>query len=259
MSLPTTLWIVLGTQWTAAAVFTLLGVVLLRRSVADDAARFASVMFALWWFGLGVSKFVAGLRIALQVPDVPLSLLVGLSFVSSSAVAIGLAGLLCHLIYLFTGRTALLWPVIGFYALLCGWIISSSSVWNPVGVEISAWGAEFAYAQPYTMAYRLVVLLVIVGPQVLAVAALFVMAARLPSSAGRFRTIVVAASVAIYIVDALIAPAYPADSAIWQIVHHMIPIGVGLGVLAVYRPPRWLRGRMPPELSATALREAAGA
>jgi hypothetical protein len=254
-ALPVTLWLTLVLEWSAAVIFAVLAAEFLQRRVRDETVRLANVLFALWWLGLATSNFVSGLRIILVSVDMPLTVIVGLSFVSSSVVSVGLAGLLYYLIFLFTGRSFLLWPLLGLYALFGGWVIVSYARWQPLGVEIGAWSTSFIHAHPYTDAYRLSVLSVLVAPQLVAVLALTILAVRLPQSAARVRMLVVAVSVTAYLGNALAASAYPQDSA-WLLVSEIIPVTAGVAVLIAYRPPSWLPWRLPPEMPATLQREA---
>ncbi len=255
LSVPGTLWLSLVLDWSAAAIFCVLAAEFLQRRVRDHAVRFANVLFALWWLGLGVSNFVSGLRVILVSIDMPLTVLIGLSFVSSAAVAVGLAGLLYYLIFLFTGRSVFLWPLLVFYAGFCGWIIHSHARWQPIGVDVGAWSTSFIHAQPYSDAYRLSVLAALVAPQLIAVLLLIALAARLPRSAARVRMFVVALSVTTYIGNSFAASLYPDDTG-WLLVGEIVPVVVGLAVLFAYRPPSWLPWRLPPEMPATLQRGA---
>jgi hypothetical protein len=234
--------------WGAAAVFFALGLTLLRRPVSSDDARLATTLFSFFWFGVGVSNFSSGLRIPLAAADVPLTVLVGLSFIGYAALTMGLAGLLYYLVFLFTGQSFVVWPLVVFYALICAWLIRSTASWRPSGVEVAAWSARILYEQPLQGQPQLVALLALVGPQLLAVIAIFVVAARLPRSAARVRMVVVGAAILTWFGGTLLANVFAIDGTAWQVIRALLPILVGLAVILVHRPPPWLAWRLPPEI-----------
>jgi hypothetical protein len=244
---PFTLLIGMLISFATAIVFVALATVLNRRHV-HEAARPANVMFALWWYCIGLQQFVTGSRIALWAVDLPISLHVGLAFVGFAATVIGLAGLLVYLLYVFTGRTLMLWPLVTFYALYFGYYVTLVAELQPTAVVTDVWTVEFAYAVEPRAVFVLSFLTVLVGPQLMAGLGLIVLAFLLPPSAARVRVMAVAAGVLLWFGAALLGAGAGLTAAWWDFVTHLIPLVVGIGVLLVYRPPRWLRERMPREL-----------
>jgi hypothetical protein len=251
-----TLWLALLIAWSTSTLFLVLGLGLLGRPATSEGPRLANVLFAVWWIGLAASNAITGMRILLVALDMPLTLFVGLQFVNAAAVTMGLAGLLYYLLFLFTGRSFLLWPLVVFYALFCGWIIRSTGTWSPVGVEVSATGAALLYEHPIDGTFRLLALLALVGPQLVAVAALFALATRLPPSASRVRLLTVAGAIALWF-GAVFALPVTGDATVAQVARLLVTLVAGALVLAVHYPPSWLRERLPPEIPVSAPREAA--
>lgn len=239
-------------SFLAFALLLWVGRVVAERPASSRHARLASSMFAAWWYALAASTGATALTDGLTaVADPPLSLVMGLQFLSVAAVCMGLAGLLYYLVYLYTGRTGSFWPLVAGYALFAGVLIQVMAAWEPVGVVAAEWGASIDYARPASDATVLMLLLVLIGPQLAASVALFLLAARLPDSAARVRLLVVATAIFAWFGSTLLATAVGATSnTAWQVLQLWIPVLVGLGVLLAHRPPLWLEARMPPELPA---------
>jgi hypothetical protein len=255
---PLSLLLGLVIHLSAACVFAVLATVLNRRRV-PAAARAANTMFALWWYCVGLQQLINAARIALWAGDFPLSLHVGLTLIGGAAIVTGLAGLLSYLIFMFTGRSVLRWPLVVFYSLYFGWYMTLVSGFNPIAVTPATWNVTYVYAAPPSQELVLSFLGVLVGPQLLAGIALVILGLRLPASAARVRALVVATGVLLWFGSTLLGPAAGFASGAWQLLTLLIPLTFGSSVLLVHRPPAWLRRRLPPELEGATARGAAGA
>jgi hypothetical protein len=217
-----------------AATFFSIALLLHRRHVRGD-LRGAMTMFTVWWWCVGFQQAIAATRIVLWTGDLPLSLHVGLSLASAAALVTGLAALLSYLLYLFTGRDVLWWPLVVLYGLYFGWYVTLIAGFEPIAVESGGWGVSYVYAAPPSDALVLSFLGFLVGPQLVAGLALVVLAMRLPPSVARLRMTVVAAGVLLWFGSALITPATGFEGPGWGLVRSIIPLLVGVSVLLVYR------------------------
>jgi hypothetical protein len=242
--MPLTLWFTLIVTTATAAVFFALSATLLRRPMADEGARIANLAFGLWWFAVGAQETVVALRIPLALAEAPLSLMVGFTFASLAAVTLGLAALLYYLLYLFTGRTVVSWPLLLFYSVYCGWGIQYLATRRPMGYDVTPWGVSIDYVLPASPLATLTALLVLVGPPLVAVGALLVLSLRMPRGPTRLRVVVLALATAMWFSSAIVAAGLGASADAWQAVATLIPLAVGIAVLTVYRPPPWLRERL---------------
>jgi hypothetical protein len=233
-----------------AATFFSIALLLHRRHVRGD-LRGAMTMFAVWWWCVGFQQVIAATRIVLWSGELPLSLHVGLSLASTAALAMGLAALLSYLLYLFTGRDVLWWPLVVLYGLYFGWYVTLIAGLEPVAVEAAAWGVTYLYASPPSESLVLSFLAFLVGPQLVAGLALVVLAMRLPPSLARLRMTVVAAGVLLWFGSALITPATGFEGPGWGAVRMLIPLVVGLSVLLVYRLTSSATPRTSPDRSPT--------
>jgi hypothetical protein len=233
-----------------AGVFFALAASLVVRSVRHEDGRIANAAFALWWFALGIQETAAAVRLPLAIGDMPLSLVIGIQFVTVASISFGMAGLLTYLLYLVTGRAVASWPIFLFYSAFAGWVIRSFIVREATGYDVTNWGVSIRYAVEAAPNEILGLLLVLVGPQLVAILALVMLASRLPHSASRVRLLVVAISIALWFMSATLATGLGVDDDPWQAIRVVIPLLVGVSVLSVYRPPRWLQRRLPPEIAA---------
>jgi hypothetical protein len=241
-------WYVIGMALATAAVFFALAASLMSRTVRHEGGRLANTAFALWWFSLGVQQSVAAVRIPVGLAEMPFSLLLGLHFVTVAAVTFGLAGLLTYLLYLFTGRAVVSWPIFLGYSAYGGWLVHYTIAREPLRYDVGPWGVTIDYARTAPPMESLLVLLVLLGPQLAAIAGLVAVAARLPPSASRWRMLVVAAGTAAWFLSALLATALAVTDPVWRAANPVLPLAVGTSVLLVYRPPAWLQRRLPPEI-----------
>lgn len=250
----TTLAIAACLSFLAALALAWLGWVIWLRPASSRGARTASAMFALWWYALAVRSAIGGVRdLSVALDEPPLSLMVGLQFMNLVAVCMGLAGLLYYLLYLYTGRAVWFWPLTLGYAAYAGALVHANLRWEPIGVTVTAWDVSLDFANAAAPATTLGLLLILIGPQLVASLALFALSARLPTSASRVRLVVVSSAIFVWFASTFLASALGArEHEAWQVIELFIPLLVGLPVLAVHRPPAWLRRFLPPELPAPA-------
>ena len=223
-----------------------------RRPASTPGARLAGSTFAAWWYALAASSAVSGIgAVATALGDPPVSLLTGLQFLNVAAICMGLAGLLYYLVFLYSGRSGHFWPLAIAYSLFAAGLVRAMVGWGPVAVVATRYDASVVYADPGSEASVLVLLLVLVGPQLLASLALFLLATRLPHSASRVRLLVVAAAIFAWFGSVFAGEAVGlSGNDAWEVLQLWIPVLVGASVLLVHRPPSWLEKRMPPELPA---------
>lgn len=245
--MPLTLAAAVATHLATTVLFVLLATTLSGRRTTGS-AELANTMFVTFWLSVALQSLLSAIRIVLIQLDAPLSLVVGLQFATLAALTMGLAGLLYYLLYLYTGRSVMLWPLLLFYALYCGFAIDLLADWRPNGYRVDRWSASLAYADPGGAAETLLALAGLAGPQLLAVLGLVVLAIRLPSSAARIRVGVLAIGILVWFGNAFLGQLVDTSGDAWRVFALVLPVLVGAGILIVYRPPVWLRERLPPEI-----------
>lgn len=249
-----TLLLAAALSFTAALLYVAVAVAIRQREARPAGVQRASGMFMLWWCGLAAVTALGGLNAVLvSLWEPPVSLVVGLQFLTLPAACMGLAGLLYYLLYLFTGRGGFFWLLVVGYALYCGFLIRSLAGWGPVGIEASFWEVSLVYAEPASPAVRASLFFLLLLPQLTAAVALLGFGFRLPRSASRVRVLVVASGVLAWFGSAVLASALGVDTEpAWEFVELVVPVAVAAAVLLVHRPPEWLQARMPAELATEA-------
>jgi len=236
-------------SWAGVAAFCWVGAALARRSPVSQNSRTASIMFAVWWLGLAASGFFAGIdKLVVALGDPPLSLIVGSQMLSFTALCAALAGLIYYLTFLYTGREQAFWPLVIAYAAYCLWQLRVMATLNPVGVWQTDWQVGLRYEHARDLTGAIVSFVLLLGPQLLASLALFLVVRRLPRGILRLRVLVIAVGILLWmgstVVTALSGVSGRLSTMIFQA---LLGILVGVTVLWVHQPPAWLRSRLPSE------------
>lgn len=146
-------------EWTLAAtalaglvsgaVYAALAVALWRRE-GDDERRFGLRAFALYWGMVAAYQVLVGFEHALAAVDLAsFGLVVAVRYLGLGLAAVGLVGLLTFFAYLLTGVRAWLVRLAVVYAVALAlvWLHVWRSV--PVGVALSTWAVDVAYANDF--------------------------------------------------------------------------------------------------------------
>lgn len=208
----------------AAALFAWVGARLWRRATEDAGDRGALRSFALWWLCVGASTAcLAGMLLAGLAAAPSAALVLALRLVSLALLAVGLAGLLNHVAFVYTGRShaALLG---GLYAALGVTAIGLLAAAGPGLLVVSPWSVETLPARDL---HPVAVPLVIAGYLVPPVVAAFLylrLARRAGDAAQRRRILVLGGGILLWAASSLLARA--SDHDMWQFLTR-----VALGVL----------------------------
>lgn len=135
--------------------FLVLGVSILYfivgRAVLDPTAprpeRVARSAFGLWWFCLAASTAKGAIQKVLATSAIhDIAIYASLEYIGLAFLFVGLAGLMYYLLYLYTGRTWVIYPISIFYGLflLVGFYVVTLQ--NAVGLEVGTWSVGLEYA-----------------------------------------------------------------------------------------------------------------
>lgn len=123
------------------------------RAVLDPGAprpeRMARNAFALWWFGLAARttrEAVGNLLVVAGIDDVAFH--TSLEYLGFVFLFVALAGLMYYLLYLYTGRPWVIYPISVFYGLFLFIAFYLTNLRNAVGLEIDEWSVGLDYASP---------------------------------------------------------------------------------------------------------------
>lgn len=109
--------------------------------------RWARNAFGLWWFALAArtGREAAGdLLVVAGFEDVALH--ASLEYLGHVFLFVGLTGLMYYLLYLYTGRAWVLYPIAVFYGVFLFLGFYVTNLRNPVGLEVGTWSVELEHA-----------------------------------------------------------------------------------------------------------------
>lgn len=203
-------------------------------------------LFAVWWFGLAASTAIGGARSLLgAVGILDLAIHATLSMVSLLPLCVALWGLLYYLLFLYTGRKSILWPLSALYALVYLSFVALIVWLAPTGAEASASGVTLTYAREASGPVVWAFLAVLLGPIVVAAILYGSLYFRLKDRSQRYRVGLVSAGFLVWFAAPAVAfVAGVADDAWWPVASHVIGLVVPGIVLLAYKPPSWVRRRL---------------
>lgn len=248
----TTLALAALLTYGVASVYAYVGIRLARRAGACAGGRRAMLFFGLWWIAtalnqtLGSSLYLAAAfgwsDVAVQASYLVLQRLL---------LAASLVGLMHYLVYLQSGRDALV-PLIALYSAYFALQVYTLAARDPVGIQSYGWRTEVVYDAPLAPAWGLLNLLIVVPPVVGALM-LFRVYRRVDGRTRRFRVAMIGGGFVLWWITAVAAGQPQAWDVGWlQAANRVVGIAVALGILAAYEPATWMQRRYGLESPAKA-------
>ena len=231
------------------------------RRPAVGGARRALVMFSLWWIGLGADTLLNALTWlagGLGVAGEPLT--AALTYLALASIVLMTWGLTYYLVYLITGREGLFAPIAAFYGVSAALAVALIAYLRPVGVTMTAWSGEIAYANEPPPIAALLFAMYFLLPPLLGAITYGLVGLRVKERAGRYRILAVAVGIFVWFTSALVftgtGPAGDAKALSGKV---LAATCMALIVSAYVQPAwlaRWLEGGQGPVggLDASALR-----
>lgn len=228
------------------ATYAYVGLHLVRKARAergDGRNARALSFFGGWWFATSLNQSLGGvLYLAAAFGWTDLSIQLTYVLVQRLLLALSLVGLMFYLIYLQTGRDALL-PLAIVYAAYYASQVYIVVARAPIGVESFGWRTDLVYANASSPLWESLSLLIVVPPVIGALSLLRVYP-RLPSPARRLRVAMIGGGFVVWWVLAVIAgQARTFDLAWLQGLNRVVGILVALGILLAYEPRPWMERR----------------
>lgn len=230
-----------------AALFVYVAMIVARRSTSAKAHR-ASLAFAAWWGGVGVTIFTNALREGLAaggLHNAPAAraLLDLWQYVYVVALVVAVAGLVYYLVYLYTGNGRWFWPLVAFYSAYGLTALALIARMQPAGVTPGKWFVTWAYVNPQAGgAIFLVLVLLLLLPQIVGSALYLSLRRRLQDPMGRYRVTMVGGAILVWQSIQLLAPFVRLGQfEWWQAGGRLMGLAAALIVLAAYRPPAFVR------------------
>lgn len=230
----------------SAGIYAYVGSQIAGRTVSS-AARLASAMFAIWWYGLAGVSFISGvlnLCAAAGLRDLNLWLTFGMFNLLLLCAALG--GLLYYLVFLYTGSRRALAPLAAFYALLYVALMYLVNLATPTHIEIGRWRAEVKYVEEFNQAYAILFVILLLVPQMLAALAYFSLFFQTTDLTQRYRIALVSGAIVLWFGVSLavgfVGGREFSESDIWQVLSRVLSLLAPFMILVAYKPPKaWKR------------------
>lgn len=232
----------------AGALFARVGIALWARRHDEAADTRAMRAFAVWWTGLGISTMALGvLDVLAFAPAVPLGLAVAIRIVASTVSAAAIAGLLAHILYLYTGRD----HIGAIAAAYAGLAIAAAAfiVWSqPDALAVGTWTVDLRGGRPAARALLLPIYAAYLVPPIVAGGLYLGLVRRATDATQLRRILVVGAGTTVWSASFFLTAVSDAD--LWQFLTRVL-LGVlfAASVTHAYAPP----GEPDPRWSEDAL------
>lgn len=192
--------------------------------------------FALFWFGIAAAN---GLAAVLEVVAAARDPGLALTFaVSNTRFGLGLAsfaGLIYYLAYVYTGRRGARGPIVLFFVasflLIQLWLVDS----DPVGVDVSAWRVDLAFANDALTPLYTLLVVVFFGPPLVSTAAYLFLLRRVTRPEQVRRARLLAGSLVVYL-GGLMTGYLAAGWVWWGLVESLLGIGAASVALLAFHP-----------------------
>lgn len=229
-----------------ALVYALVGLKVGRPNLTKEEHR-AVLMFKLWWHGLAGLTFVSASFLALGAfGRIDVALFQSLLFAELAVICLALWGLAYYLAFLFTGRTALFYPLGIFYGLLCLWLFYLVVLADPVGIEVTRWQVNLEFAdEDRFSSFSLLFAILLVGPQLAGAIAYFTLFFRTDEPRAKYRIALVSLSLIGWLGSGIVAGALGvSEDEGWMVASRFIGLAAALVILMAYQPPPLIARRL---------------
>lgn len=227
----------------AAAAFAYVGWLLWQRHVTA-ANRVAARAFTTYWLGLAAYTGVGGVEsVVASFGVAPFPLFLALRYLTIPLLCATIGAVVFYFVFLYTGREAWRRVVTVVYGFVG--VTGLYYVWSrePIGVAVSEWRTDLAYAADYESPFFTLILLMLVLPQLVGAVAYAALIPRTPRASQRYRIALVSSVIFVWGVAALVARLAASSGFVQLLTRPVLGLVVVAAVLLAYRPPRALRER----------------
>jgi hypothetical protein len=231
--------------FVCAGIYFYVGRVLSRRRPASPGAGMAWLMFVTWWYALALATLSGGMLSLLGAFGIiGLALFTTITIINLLTTCVALSGLMFYLLYLYTGKTSLLWFVGAFYFFYYGFVVYFVEASEPVGVTINRWNTSLQYQNQIRGPLFMVAITLLVFPQIISSLAYFMLFFQVNAKTQKYRILLVSWSIIIWFLSSFLANISGlSQQDWWQIVSRLIGLGAALAILFAYQPPSWIKSR----------------
>lgn len=216
-----------------------------KRTISSSEARLAWQAFTIWWFALATTTLLGAFQNLLgAIGHTELPLFITAQYVNALVACIALWGLVYYLIYLFTGNSRALVPLIIFYMIYYILLVYYYTASVPNNVEIGRWNTTLVHQNTLTGPFYIILVFLLLFPQIIGSLAYFTLYFRVSDITQKYRVLLVSWGIIVWFLSPLIALAGGvSDQDWWQLVSRCISLGTALVIVMAYLPPRWLKQR----------------
>jgi hypothetical protein len=228
-----------------AGIYFYIGRVLSRRHQTTFGSSMAWLMFVTWWYALALATLSGGVLSLLGAFGIiGLPLFTTITIINLLTTCVALFGLMFYLLYLYTGRAGLIWPVGVFYFFYYGFVVYFVEASNPIGVIVNRWNTSLEYQNTFRGPLFLSAIVLLVFPQILGSLAYFMLFFQVKAKTQKYRILLVSWSIIIWFLSAFLASiAGLSQQDWWQITSRLIGLVAALTILFAYQPPTWIKRR----------------
>lgn len=230
----------------AATLFAYVGYRLGKRVVSSPEGRAAFTCFRIWWYGAAAATAVAPVRQILYMNG----RLEPWMYETSANVTVVLAsialwGLLCNLVYLYTGSVRWWGPIAGVY-VAAGVLLLGVRAWMGPALFVTDNGWELVAATSRSLPQwgAVTVILALLAPPLAASLAYLGLLRFAPEPTQRYRIVMVSGSLMAWFGGTILAGIVTLPPAVQTLFTRSLGILAALIILLAYDPPRWLRDRL---------------
>jgi hypothetical protein len=226
-------------------IYFYVGRVLSRRRQSSPGTNMAWLMFVTWWYALALATLSGGVLSLLGAFGIiGLPLFITITIINLLMTCVALMGLMFYLLYLYLGKTSLIWPVGVFYFFFYGLVVYFVEASGPIGVVINRWNTTLQYENAIRGPLLLLALFLLVFPQIIGSLAYFMLFFQVTAKTQRYRILLVSWSIIIWFLSSFLAGISGlSQQDWWQIASRLIGLGAALTILFAYQPPSWIKRR----------------
>jgi hypothetical protein len=229
----------------ATSIYAYIGWRLSKRVISSAESRVAWQFFTVWWYALAATTLIGGLLNLLgALGQTNLALFVTANYVSLQLSCLALLGLFYYLIFLFTGNSRWLKPLVALYTIFYILIIYIVTASHPVDVILEPWSTPLDYEFPPAGPFVISLLVLLLASQLLGGLAYFTLYFQVPDVTQKYRILLVSWSIIIWFLSPFVGVALGlAEQDWWQLASRFLGLAAALTILMAYQPPQWLKQR----------------
>jgi hypothetical protein len=228
-----------------AGIYFYVGRVLMRRRQSSPGASMAWLMFVTWWYALALASLSGGVLSLLGAFGIiGLPLFTTITIINLLTTCVALCGLMFYLLYLYTGKTSLIWLVGAFYFFYYAFVVYYVEASDPVGVTVNRWNTSLQYQNVLGGPLLLIALILLLFPQIIGSLAYFMLFFQVKAKTQRYRILLVSWSIIFWFLSSFLAGISGlSQQDWWQVASRLIGLGAALTILFAYQPPSWIKRR----------------